>query len=215
MKPIDQALQTLLQREPTPEEVAKFYKIKEICGFSEHDSVWAILLAFGHFEILYGDIPDKIAEQARQLLADHKLALEASADAAERAVRGSLIEQVTKTARELAERSMEAGKILANQQSRRKFLLGVGFAMAIAVPSIGALVFGAYHAGMRAQTSIATLDSAWVQSPEGRAARALAQLNNVDAMLACRSYQVRKEANATYCVPYDERANRSFGWRIK
>jgi hypothetical protein len=216
MKPIDQALQALIQREPTPEEVAKFYKIKEICGFSEHDSVWALLLAFGHFEILYGEMPAKIAEQARQTIADHKLALEAGAEAAERAIRGSLIENVTKTSRELADRAIEAGKILANQQNRRKFVFAIVAALAVSVPAVCALAWGAYKVGAKSGAVDVMIDSAWVQSPEGRAAKAFAQMNNVQTMLDCPSnYQTHKEGSATYCVPFDESTKRSFGWRIK
>ncbi|KAA0178805.1 hypothetical protein FX016_23005 [Cupriavidus gilardii] len=215
MKPIDQALQTLIQREPTPDEIAKFYRIKDTCGFSDHDSVWSLLLAFGHYEILYGEIPQKITEQARQLLADHKIALEAAAEAAERAVRASLIEQVSKTAREMADRAVEAGKILASADSRRKFAFAILAALAISIPATALLAYGAYSAGARSAANEAVADAVWARSPEGRAARSLAKLNNVQAMLECPTYQVRKEGNSTYCVPFDERTNRSFGWRIK
>lgn len=215
MKPIDQALQALIQREPTPEEIAKFYRIKETCGFSDHDAVWSLLLAFGHYEILYGEIPQKITEQARQLLADQKLALEAAAEAAERAVRASLIEHVSKTAREMADRAVEAGKVLASADSRRKFTFAALGAFAISIPAACLLTYGAYTAGAQSGANEAAADAAWARSPEGRAARSLAKLNNVQAMLECPTYQVRKEGTATYCVPFDERTNRSFGWRIK
>ncbi|MFD2274827.1 hypothetical protein ACFS07_36690 [Undibacterium arcticum] len=59
MKPIEEALRVLIGREPSAEDISKFYKIKEICNFSEHDSVWSLLLAFGHYEILYEEIPAK------------------------------------------------------------------------------------------------------------------------------------------------------------
>lgn len=216
MKPIEQALQALIKRDPTPEEVAQFYKIKEICGFSEHDSVWALLLAFGHYEILYGEIPLKIADQARSLIADHKLALEAAAEAAERAVRGSMIENVTKTTREMADRAIEAGKVIASHEHRRKLVLSVVAAFAVSVCAVGVLAWGAYKAGARSGAVDAMLDAAWAQSAEGRAAKSFAQLNNVQTMLDCPShYQTHKEGNAMYCIPYDETTRRSFGWRIR
>lgn len=216
MKPIEQALQTLIGREPTPDEVAKFYKIKETCGFSEHDSVWALLLAFGHFEILYGEIPERIAVQTRGLIADHKLALEAAAEAAERAVRGSMIENVTKTTREMADKAIEAGKVIASHEHRRKIVLAIIAAFAVSVGLSGALAWGAYKVGARSGAVGVMVDAAWSQSAEGRSAKAFAQLNNVQSMLDCPSnYQTHKEGNATYCIPYDETNRRSFGWRIK
>lgn len=215
MKPIDQALQALIQREPTPEEVAKFYKIKEICGFSEHDSVWALLLAFGHFEILYGDIPKSITEQTRQVLADHKLALEATAEAAERAVKASLIESVAKTSREMADRAIEAGRFLANQEMRRKFIFAVVIAFAVSVPLLGLVAWGAYKAGEHSGGVEMAVDAAWVHSAEGRAAKTFASMNNVRAMLDCSGFETRKDGGSTYCIPYDDQAKRSSGWRIR
>ncbi|MGY8527632.1 DUF6753 family protein [Paracidovorax citrulli] len=215
MKPIDQALQALIQRDPTPEEIAKFYQIKEACGFSDHDSVWSLLLAFGHYEILYGDIPQRITEQTRQLLADHKLALEASAQAAERAIRASLIEQVTKTAKEMADRAVDAGRVMASAESRRRFMFGILGALAIAIPAASLLAYGAFTAGARSAAHEASVDAAWARSPEGHAARSFAQLNNIPAMMECQAYQLRKEGGSTYCVPFDERTGRSSGWRIK
>ncbi|NLP65560.1 hypothetical protein [Paraburkholderia sacchari] len=216
MKPIEQALQTLIKRDPTPDEVAQFYKVKEICGFSEHDSVWALLLAFGHYEILYGEIPGKITEQTVKLLADHKLSLEAAAEAAERAVRGSMIENVTKTTRDMADRAIEAGKVIASHEHRRKLIFAVLGAFALSVAAAGALAWGAYKAGERSGAVGAMLDAAWAQSPDGRAARTFAQLNNMQGMLDCApNYQTHKEGSATYCIPYDESTRRTFGWRIK
>ncbi|CAB3755917.1 DUF6753 family protein [Paraburkholderia humisilvae] len=215
MKAIDQALHALIQREPAPEEVAKFYKIKEICGFSEHDSVWALLLAFGHYEILYKDIPNSITEQTRQVLADHKLALEATAEAVERAVKASLIESVAKTSREMANKAIETGKILANQELRRKFIFALVVAFTVSVPVLGLVAWGAYQAGERSARGEIAVDAAWVQSPDGRAAKAFASFNNVRAMLDCAGFETRKDGSAVYCIPYDDKAKRSSGWRIR
>lgn len=215
MKPIDQALQALIQREPTPEEVAKFYQIKEICGFSEHDTVWSFLLAFGHYEILYGDMAKNIGEQTRQTLADHKLALEATAQAVERVVKSSLIESVTKTSKEMADRAIEAGKVLANSELRRKFVFAVVLALAVSAPVFGAIAWGAYKAGERSASVDSTLDQAWLQSPDGQAAKQFAQMNDIRSMLDCGQYEKHTDNGATYCVPYDDKTKRSSGWRIR
>lgn len=216
MKPIDQALKVLLQRDPLPEEIAKFYQIKEICGFSKHDSVWSILLAFGHYEILYKEISRHITDQTRELLADHKLALESCARASERAMQASLVESVAKTTREMANRAVEAGKVFASQELRRKMIFAIIGALAIAIPATGFLMWGTYAVGQHSGLVKAKTDSTWIQSSEGQAARTFAQLNNIQSMLECPSkYLTYKVGNFTYCVPYDRKHQRNFGWRIK
>lgn len=215
MKAIDQALQALIQREPTPEEVAKFYKIKEICGFSEHDSVWSLLVAFGHYEILYSEIPKSITDQTTRLLADHKLALEATAHATDRAIRSSLVESVASTAREMAEKALEAGKALAAGEQRRRLILAIVLALAITVPFVGLVAWGAFKAGEKAGMFAQGQENAWARSLDGQAAREFSRLNNVRAMLDCAGYQSRKDDTSTYCIPYDEKSKRSYGWKIK
>lgn len=208
MKPIEQAIATIVGREPTAEEIAKFYKIKEICGFSEHDSVWAILLAFGHFEILYGQIPDTIATKTRELLAEHKLALEASAGAAEKHIRANLVEAVAKTAKDMADQVIQA----ANSITRARLIAGIVLGLLASAVTTGVISFVAFKSGER----IAEADAAWVQTKEGVAARRFAELNNISAMLDCPSvFMTRQENNGVYCIPYEADSKKNWGWRIK
>lgn len=212
MAPIEQALATLVGREPTAEEIAKFYKIKEACGFSEHDSVWAMLLAFGHYEILYGEIPEHITDRTRELLAEHKLALEATASAAERHIKANLVDAVAKTAREMADQVITAANRVTRADARRKYLLAFTMSIGAAAISIGLVAWGAYHAGVKAGTG----DKAWLQTAEGQAARQFADLNQITTMLDCPApYQRRQNGGALYCIPYDTKTQTGYGWRIK
>lgn len=219
-KPMDLALQTLIGRDATTEEIAKFYQIRDLLGFAEHDSVWAMLLAFGHYEILYSDIAKNIAAQARETLADHKLSLEATAEAVERAVKGSLISTVNKVAQDAISTGQKLAEAGAEKQARRKSLMmlagGVGVAVALSLGLAGFIAFTSYQAGKQAGLDAAGVDAAWAVSGQGRAAKAFSGLNPVQAMLDCQAnFQTRKEANATYCVPYDEKSKLTSGWRIK
>jgi hypothetical protein len=219
-KPIDLALQTLIGREATTEEIAKFYQIRDLLGFAEHDSVWAMLLAFGHYEILYSDIAKNIAAQARETLADHKLSLEATAEAAERAVKGSLINTVNKVAQEAIAAGQKLAEADADKQARRKSMLTFAVAVGAAVVLSGSLAafiaYTSYQAGKRSGLDAAGVDAVWAASGQGRAAKEFSALNPVQAMLDCQAnFQTRKEANATYCIPYDEKSKLTSGWRIK
>lgn len=212
MKPIEQALATLIgDREPTADEIAKFYKIKEACGFSEHDSVWAMLLAFGHYEILYSQIPQQIADQANKLIAEHKIALEHTAEASANHIKANLVESVAKTAREMAKEVIESAKTLAIADSRTKFMIGAALSFGVAAITIGLLCWGAYSAGARTNAA----DAAWMHTPQGEAAQRFSELNDVGSMLSCTAGQKRFEGNKAFCLPYDEKAKKVSGWRVQ
>ena len=212
MTPLEHALESLVGREPTAEEIAKFYKIKEICGFSEHDSVWAMLLAFGHYEIIYGEIPKKIADKSQQLIADHKLALEATALATEKLIKSNLVDSVANTARNMAEQVIQSATAISQHESRRKFLLAVLFSIGLAASTVALVGWVSYTCGEKS----ATANAVWLQTREGEAARKLAKINNISAMLECpEEFKRHQEGNALYCVPYDEKTKRNWGWRIK
>jgi ubiquitin len=215
-RPIDLALQTLIGRPPTTEEITKFYQIRDLLGFAEHDSVWSMLLAFGHYEILYRDIPAQITEQTQQLLAEHKLALEATAGAAQRMVGANMAEAVAKASRD----AIDAGKRMASTSggnvTKGKFMLCLCAALALTAIVVSGIGVFSYQAGMRAGVESASLDAAWAATPQGKAAKAFAGLNPIQSMLDCSpNFQVRAEDNATYCIPYDPKTKLTTGWRIK
>lgn len=215
-RPLDLALQTLIGRPPSTEEITKFYQIRDLLGFSEHDSIWSMLLAFGHYEILYKEIPEQITQQTRELLEDHKLALEATAGAAQRMVGAGLADAVAKASREAIETGKRMAETASGAVPKRKFHLALAGIFAAAIVVMCAVVVLAYHAGTRAGADEANLDSAWAATPQGKAAKAFAGLNPIQAMLDCSTnFQQRSEGNATYCIPYDPKTKLTTGWRIK
>lgn len=211
MKPIDQAIASLIGREPTADEIAKFYKIKEICNFSDHDSVWSLVLAFGHYEILYSQIPKEIADQAHRLIAEHKIALEHTAEASANHVKANLVESVAKAAREMAKEVIESSRQMAIANSKTKFLIGAYLSFGVAALVIGLLCWGAFSAGAH---SVAPR-SAWALTQDGEAAHAFAKLNDIQAMQSCEAGQKRVEGNKTFCIPFDEKSKKISGWRIQ
>jgi hypothetical protein len=212
MTTLEEALATLLPRDPSAEEIAKFYKIKEICGFSDHDSVWSLLVAFGHYEILYGDIAKNITEKTRELLAEHKLTLEATANAAEKQIRANLTESVSKTTREMANQVIQTASTIAQKNSKRNISLALFMSIGMASLCLVLVAWFSFSMG----TKQAISDNAWLQTNEGQAARKLAQLNNVQEMMICPNhFQKREQNDGVYCLPYDEKSKKGWGWRIK
>lgn len=204
-------LETLIGREPTTEELAKFYKIREACGFSDHDAVWSLLAAFGHYEILYGSIPSKIVEETVKLLAEHKLAIEATAQAAERGIKTSLYETVREATSKLVDEARATGDVLSTIRAKRSLVIGSLLSAGLAAIMLVVVGWSGYLVGARSSS----VHAAWLQSSEGVAARQLAQVNSIRTMLDCPApYQTHREGGATYCIPYDPVSKKSWGWRI-
>lgn len=213
MNDLEQAIKTIIGRDPTAEEIAKFYKVKETCGFSDHDAVWSLLLAFGHYEILYGEIPAKINEQTCKLLADHKIALDATADTAQKHIQASLVTAVADTTKRMADQVIKTGQEITIFESRRKFIVGVALSIGIAAVAIACVAWGAFALGARSSAA----DLAWLRTPEGMAAQQFSELNSTKAMLDCPApFQIQKnDRGETHCLPYDEKAKLIRGWRIR
>jgi ACT domain-containing protein len=212
MTPLEQAFKELLGEDPTPEAVQRLYRIKDILEFSEHDSIWSILLAFGHYESIYNKIPESILAKTRECLADHKLALDETAAAVERRVQGSLAERMSAIATELSTRMLTTANDLASAKARRRFSMGMLAGGIVAALVILLAIWTAFSIGRHAVDA----DSAWLQTRDGVAARKFAQMNSIPAMLDCPSeFVTRQEGDGIYCIPYETERKKNRGWRIK
>ncbi len=208
MSPLDEAIATLVGREPTSEEIQRFYKIKEACGLGDHDAMWAVLLAFGHYEILYGEIPAKIKAMSADMLAEHKLALERTADASGGLVKQSLARAVEQSATQMAD------AVLGQARRQTSRIAKVAFASSIGVAAIAVLLVSVVMFNMGARTSAG--EAAWLKTPEGVAARDFSKLNNIRAMQECSApFQRQSSSDGTYCIPFDATDRKMFGWRLK
>jgi hypothetical protein len=211
MSDLEQAIKIIIGREPTAEEIGKFYKIKDVCGFSDHDSVWSMLLAFGHYEILYGEIPTKITDLTRTVLAEHKLQLDAAAEAAQKQIQANLVTAVTDTTKRMADQVIKTGQKITVFESRRKFVIGVALSTGLAALVMAGIAWSVFTLSERN----AAADSAWLRTPDGLAARKLSELNSTKAMLACPApFQTQTKEGRTLCIPYDEKTKLIHGWRI-
>jgi hypothetical protein len=208
IKPIEQALEAIIGREPTTEEIKKFYQVKETCGFSERDSVWSILLAFGHYEILYSEIPKRIVIEANKLIADHKLALSNTAEAAERHVRANLVDGVAETVRKAAKEVVDSTNTIIKVDARKRYLIGVSLSFGLATAVIGLLCWASYSVGAKSSGLSIVRNQATVTK--------FLELNDISKMMACSGAenQKRHDGDVVYCIPFDQKARRAGGWRI-
>lgn len=208
----EKALQTLLGREPSAEELGKFYRIKEQLGLSDHDVVWTFLLAFGHYEILYSEIPAKIEEAAKRTLAEFRVSADAVAAATERQMRANVEASVVETVKKLSDQAIATSQALANDSNRRKLLVAIGISIGIAALAVLAVLWTGYRLGAGSRDA----DVAWLNTPQGIAAKEFAEMNDVQAMLSCDRPLARvDEGGKTFCMPYDPDKKQVRTWRIE
>lgn len=208
MSPLEEAIAALVGREPTSEEIQRFYKIKEACGFGDHDAMWAVLLAFGHYEILYGEIPAKIKSMSVDMLAAHKLALESTADASGNLIKQSLARAVEQSAAQMASAVLGQARKQTSTVAKAAVVCSIGFAaLAVLLVSVAMFMMGS-------RTGAA--EAAWLKTPEGVVARDFSKLNTIRTMQECAPpFQREESSQGTYCIPYDAANRKMFGWRIK
>lgn len=212
-----EALKSLLGRDPTAAEVERLFKLKDTLGLADHDALWMILVAFGQYEILFSEVPEKIVEVTKSAIADHKLSLEATAAAVERATKANLSEAIVRAAKEASTTARDQTTKETTRERRIRWGWILAISCSIAVAALSLVGYVSYQVGNSARNSA----EVWLASPEGKAARALAQLNTVQAMLDCSSaFAERREVSdngetRVYCVPFDASIKRRWGWRIR
>lgn len=217
MQPIEKAMEALIGREPTSAEIEKFYRIKDELGIGNHDAIWSILLALGHYETLYGEIPARIQHVTSELIELHKSALASNAADIELSVKNKLHDAVssatTTMSQEIISSAKDAvGKLRAGD-TIRTYLIAGGLIATLFSAVLGAVAWGSYELGAQSSHDV----HAWRESKQGMAMSKFAELNNVEAMLTCpKPFERRSAGDGTYCIPYDFSGDKKiYGWRIK
>lgn len=207
------ALEKIVGREATTEEVKRFYEVKEILGVGEHDAIWSMLLAFGHYEILYRDIPVEIERVTKVMIERHNYALEQQARMATEDVQARMVDKVGDTANKMAQKAIEAAQGSVASKTRAWMLSGV-IAGIVLCCGVGA---GGFYLGKSIGQATKLEQDAFLQSANGSAALALAKNNDLVAMERCDGYSVHKTPNGTFCIPIRKENGQviNYGWKLK
>ncbi|MFD2274828.1 hypothetical protein ACFS07_36695 [Undibacterium arcticum] len=111
--------------------------------------------------------------------------MEHTAEAADRHVKANLVESVAKAAREMAQEVIASSKQITIADSRNKFILGLTVSIGVAAMAMCLLAWSAFAIGSRSSAA----QVAWAVSPEGVAARHMAELNDVRSLIQCSAGQ--------------------------
>lgn len=209
---MEAALEALLGHEPSSDELAKVYRVKDVLGLADHDAIWTVLLALGYYGTLYEEIPEKIRAASLDIIAQQRMMLEPAARAVETQMAGTIERKSAETVARIVEETLRGAKAIGTDARRRLTVLAIGLSLSVAAVLVGLVGWGAYSAGRAERNG----ELAWLDSAEGRAARAFAKLNNVAAMLECGpplTHQQGKDGG--YCVPYDGAAKQVRMWRVE
>lgn len=112
---VEDAFAKLVGRQPSEEQRARLYRLRDALGLRENDAFWSIVIALEHYDSFFRAYPDTLAEKTAQCIESARatFALAANQEAA-RAHR-LLSERVAQTsieiARKLAERPVGLHRI--------------------------------------------------------------------------------------------------------
>jgi len=221
---MNRALERLLGREASTEEVQRFYDVKEILGVGEHDSIWTMLLAFGHYEILYKGIPAEIEKVTAEMIEKHAFSLETQSKLASQKVQLLMVEEVSKTADAMAQKAIAAAHSAQSAQSdavsaksRAWMRAWMQAGLLAGIVLCGAAGVGGFYVGERTGRAENLQQDKFLQTENGKAALYLAKHNNFANMKSCEGYSIRKTPDGTVCIPVKKINGQSvkYVWKLK
>jgi hypothetical protein len=136
---LEEAFEKLLGRQPNDKEKQDLYRARDALQLRENDALWLLLMALGHYETLYGKLPELIRETARETFAGVKEAAEAQTKAC-----------ASVTERELAEAVGRTAERIARDTARRSMLRWATTCLAASVVSLIVVGWSGYKAGIGA-----------------------------------------------------------------
>ncbi len=81
MSELDDSFAKLLGRQPSDTERQNLYQVRDALGLENNDALWLVLMALQHYQGQYEKFPDKIAQAAKDVLANFKMIADATVKA--------------------------------------------------------------------------------------------------------------------------------------
>ena len=74
--------ENLVGRQPTDKEMQRLQRTRDALGLKDNDAIWLILIAFGHYDTLYRQVPAQIVGAAEEVMKQTKDAADSAYKAA-------------------------------------------------------------------------------------------------------------------------------------
>lgn len=208
---VEDAFARLLGRQPTDVERQTLLRTRDALGLRNNDALWLVLIAVGHYETLYGALPERIARAAADVTERAKLAAEAELKATAARTCEELATSVAKTVQKIAGRLADA-----NLWRARALALGVAAAVFVGV---GASMYRVGHDageqdGQRKGYETARDEKAadaWANTPEGQLGYALAKAGSLREVATCTGKPFVRHGRECFVRPSRDPA---FGWKL-
>ena len=107
------AFERLLGRQPTDEQRARLYRVRDSLGLADNDALWSVLVALEYYDGLFREQPARITAEATKTLAEVRTAFAAAAEAEAARSHRSLAEAVAAASVEIATRRTDATRAQA------------------------------------------------------------------------------------------------------
>ena len=186
----------VLGRAPTDAEAQELNRIASNLQCGSGDAMFLVLVALHGHQVLYREIPEKLAAATEAVLKSTRATAEAQVQASAKAMEAKLAEGVAVAATQVA-------RDVAGKQ-RLQWIAGASATACVVLLVVGLLSFSkgkatGYTEGRQAEHDL----NAWVNTPSGQAALGLAQDGTLKALATCTlsGWAAEVKNNRRACMP--------------
>lgn len=205
---IVESFERIWRRKATAEEAERLHLVQNMLGVRDNDALWVVILALEHYQQLYVAMPSKIEAAGRVAVAEVKETAERIANTAAQLAHNDLVASLGKAVNHVAAQA-------ARKQQWQWLSAGI-CAMAAALSLTGWLTFaqgkeagiGIGYQAARVETAAA----AWGNSPEGKLAYRMSQLDSFQQVARCA--RPGWEVSNGVCFAKTAKDGNIYGWRI-
>lgn len=201
-------------REAQHSEILEFERMVTVLDTTPNDAILSLLVAFGYYKALYGEIPGKIEKASVTTLNGFKEAADATANAAMAKAEETLTKAVVKA-------SVEAANNTATAKAKVEVLKWGSACGVVGVVLVAAAFWYGHSTGKTtgyAEAIKTATDqkaaASWAATPQGELAFKLAKSGAIDGLARCtlaESWKIEKGV----CYPHADKKNMVQGWRVQ
>jgi hypothetical protein len=208
---LEDSFTSLLGRQPSDKERQALLRTRDALNLKNNDALWLVLMALGHYETVYRELPVLIARAAAEVTAKAKDAAETELKAAAARTRAELAKAVAQSAHDIADR--------AATTDRLQWIAACAVAVGAVLFSVGAVTYrvgrrtgdvSGYLRGL-SETRDEKAAAAWANTPEGQLGYGLAKAGSLRRLAECsgRGWKLK----GRLCLPKCEKGGVE-GWGV-